>query len=356
MSSSTLYIDNIYNKAGTGGPNFSNGITTSSVNGGQLGGMRNLIINGNFDVWQRGTSFSASTSAIYTADRWFNQTSGGTVGTSLQEFTLGQTDVPNNPKYFLRHEVTVGNDNIRLVNKIEGVNTFSGQTITVSYWARHLSGTLPSGGIKAQLRQDFGTGGSPSSTVYVDSDNISLTSNWQKFTVTFDVPSISGKIIGTDGNDYLGVALLWQVGTDTTAYTIDLAQVQAEVGSTATPFEHRPYGTELALCQRYYQVQRGFLCGSYSGTTSFINFIPKVTMRANGPSGISISEHYSFDSRNAYGNGGTYLISDGTYGWNSGSVRNFSTDGWIFHGQNSTIPQGTICYAPGAVISFESEL
>jgi len=224
--------------------------TMSDQDGNIRSGRKNLIINGGFDVWQRGTTFSQSDE--YCADRWNDESSGATITITQQSFTLGQTDVPNNPKYYLRWAITTGNDNARIVQKIEGVSTFAGETVTLSYWAKHSSGTLPTG-IKTSLRQEFGTGGSPSSTLYTSGSNISLSSSWQKFTQTFTVPSVSGKTLGTNNNDYLGVALGWQVGSETSAYTIDFANVQLELGSTATEFEHRSYGEELALCQRYYE-------------------------------------------------------------------------------------------------------
>ena len=235
----------------------ASGGTTTTVNGftptaSNMAG-RNRIINGNFDIWQRGTSFTSLTSAEFTADRWNLEASGATIDVSRQEFTLGQTDVPENPKYFLRYAVTTGNDNSRIVQKIEGVSTFAGQTVTLSYWARHSSGILPTG-LQARLRHEFGSGGTPSSTVYVAGSNINLTSSWQKFTQVFTVPSVSGKTLGTAGNDYLGVNLMWQIGSETSAYTIDIAQVQLEAGSVATPFcpaGGGSYGAELALCQRY---------------------------------------------------------------------------------------------------------
>jgi len=274
---------------------------------------RNKIINGNFDIWQRGDGpFTTG----YSADRWVDQGSGATLSMSKGTFTNGQTDVPGNPKYYMQWSITTGNDNSRITQRIEGVQTFSGETVTLSYWARHVSGTLPSGGIKANLRQEFGTGGTPSSTVYVNSDNISLTSNWQKFTTTFNVPSISGKTIGTDGNDYLGVSLLWQLGNDTTAYSIDIAQVQLEKGSVPTPFEHRPIGTELALCQRYYFKDPAsiyypaILDGNASDYPVAWFYLP-VEMRASPTvSALAISSFY-------YNNGGStsFVPSGGTPGY-----------------------------------------
>ena len=214
-----------------------------------VSGRKNLIINGGFDVWQRGTSFSESDN--YSADRWTDENSGASITITQQSFTLGQTDVSNNPKYYLRWAVTTGNDNSRITQKIENVSTFAGETVTLSYWAKHSSGTLPTG-IKTALRQNFGSGGSPSSAVYTYGSTITLTSSWQKFTQTFTVPSINGKTLGTNNNNSLDVSLGWQDGTETAAYTIDFANVQLEKGSTATDFEHRSYGEELALCQRYF--------------------------------------------------------------------------------------------------------
>jgi len=215
-----------------------------------VSGRKNLIINGGFDVWQRGTSFSESDD--YSADRWTDENSGASITITQQSFTLGQTDVSNNPKYYLRWAVTTGNDNSRITQKIENVSTFAGETVTLSYWAKHSSGTLPTG-IKTALRQNFGSGGSPSSAVYTYGSTITLTSSWQKFTQTFTVPSINGKTLGTNNNNSLDVSLGWQDGTETAAYTIDFANVQLEKGSTATDFEYRSYGEELALCQRYFE-------------------------------------------------------------------------------------------------------
>ena len=283
----------------------ASGGTTTTVNGfaptvSNMAG-RNRIINGNFDIWQRGTSFTSLTSAEFTADRWNLEASGATIDVSRQEFTLGQTDVPENPKYFLRYAVTTGNDNSRIVQKIEGVSTFAGQTVTLSYWARHSSGILPTG-LQARLRHEFGSGGTPSSTVYVAGSNINLTSSWQKFTQVFTVPSVSGKTLGTAGNDYLGVNLMWQIGSETSAYTIDIAQVQLEAGSVATPFcpaGGGSYGAELALCQRYYQTTdamplTGSTASACAGTLQFrsqMRATPTVSLTAP----FKITDTYTAD-------------------------------------------------------------
>lgn len=231
---------------------FTGNVQLPSINDGPLAGFRNAIINGSFDIWQRGTSFSNPGNTAYTADRWthvFNGT-GATRVFSRQTFTLGQTDVPGEPTYFFRFNQSVagsgGTFNV-LSQRVEGVRTFAGQQVTLSFWAKAAASiTMPS----IQLEQSFGTGGSPSSTVFsLLIGNLVIGTSWTKYAYTITLPSISGKTLGSDNNDQLIVSLA--LPTNTT-FTFDIAQVQLEAGPVATPFERRPIGTELALCQRYY--------------------------------------------------------------------------------------------------------
>lgn len=212
----------------------------------------NAIINGNFDIWQRGTSFTGVSPALtYSADRWSSARNGtgATVNVSRVDFALGQTDVPNNPSHYINYEVTTagsGETYHFLGQRIESVKTFAGETVTVSFYAKASSAVSLSVG----LTQHFGTGGSPSVQVVTMIDSYNLTTSFQKFTATVTVPSISGKTLGTDGNDRL--LLFFDMPRDTT-FDLDIAQVKLEAGSVATPFRPRPIGEELALCQRYYQ-------------------------------------------------------------------------------------------------------
>jgi len=234
-------------------------VQVANLNGGPLAGFRNRIINGNFDIWQRGTSFTGNE---YGADRWVNNRVGTTSTHSQEPFTVGQTAVPNEPTYFCRTVVTsvagAGNFSL-LLQKIEDVRTFAGQQITTSFWAK----VDAIKNISVELVQEFGTGGSPSVRVYsIGTTKVSIGTSWQKVTVTATVPSISGKTLGTTVNNFLGLAIWFDAGSDFNARTdslgqqsgtFDIAQVQIEPGSVATPFEQRPIGTELALCQRYFQ-------------------------------------------------------------------------------------------------------
>ena len=209
---------------------------------------RNKVINGKFDIWQRGAG-TFSTDGAYTADRWVLNLSGATAGVTRQSFTVGQTDVPNNPDYFLRLAVTTGDNACRIETRIEDVTESSSETFTISFWAK---GTNPAGGsLEVIGRQDFGSGGSAG--VSVTAGSIVLTASWQKFSKTFTYASVAGKTIGA-GNWY-GIDIR-QPGSDTgtAAWTLDISNVQLENGSTASPFQTASgsIGGELALCQRYY--------------------------------------------------------------------------------------------------------
>jgi len=211
-----------------------------------VSGRKNLIINGGFDVWQRGTSFTASG---YTADRWELGLSGATSTVTQQAFTLGQTEVPDNPTYYLKVDTTTGDNNCGLYYRVEDVRNGAGQNATLSFWAK---GTNPAGGVFDLISsQRFGTGGSGNVETVTP---LTFTSSWVKYTHTFSVASIAGKTVGAGNNLTLSIR---QDADDsgTAAWNLNLANVQLELGSVATDFEHRSYGEELDLCQRYFYQQ-----------------------------------------------------------------------------------------------------
>jgi len=220
---------------------------------------KNKVINGSFDIWQRGAS--QTTSGYGSDDRWTNNHSVSTKTHSQQEFTLGQTDVPGNPRYYSRTVVVTGGTSSSYTQKfqsIESVSTLAGKTATLSFYAK--ADSIKN--IVSRVYQSFGTGGTPSAVVFVSTVTHNLTTSWQKFSVTIDVPSVNGKTLGTNNNDALAVGFWFDVGSDYAAQsnslgnqsgTFDIAQVQLEEGSVASPFEQRPIGLELSLCQRYYE-------------------------------------------------------------------------------------------------------
>lgn len=237
--------------------------------GSSVIGRKNLIINGNFDIWQRGTSFTATG---YTADRWNAIVSGtGTTTISQQSFTLGQTDVPNEPKYYLRIAKSSGaTSGDYLSSKNESVRTFAGQATVISFYAKASAATT----LTPTIRQNFGTGGSPSSVNDAVKSDISVTTSWQKFTITHTFDSISGKTLGTDGNDH--IELLFNI-QNAAGDSIDFAQFQWEKGSVATDFEMQQPGDILLQCRRYFHFvtiwsgtfasfPSGFCAGNGNGT------------------------------------------------------------------------------------------
>ena len=211
-------------------------------------GRRNIIINGNFDIWQRGTSTTGALSNAYgSADRWmFHTRSLTTRNISRQAFTDGQTDVPGNPLYYLRFETSnnSGSFGAYMMQRIEDVRVGAGEDVTVSFYAKTNSG---GGTFQAAFSQQFGSGGSAATDNVAGS--FTPTSSWKKYYFTINLPSISGKTIGT--NNYLRFDIRFPANT---AVTLDISKIQLERGINSTDFEHRSYGEELALCKRYYQV------------------------------------------------------------------------------------------------------
>jgi len=172
----------------------------------------NCVINGSFAVWQRGTSQTSN--GYGSADRWRNNISGGTVTMSRQSFTVGDTLGSNNPTYFLRQAVsgqTLASHQAVVQQKVEGVSSYAGQTITILGWARRSSG---SGNMAIEATQNFGTGGSPSASVSGTGQTVTLGGSWATFAVTVSVPSITGKTLGTDGNSFLELNFWTSAGSD----------------------------------------------------------------------------------------------------------------------------------------------
>jgi hypothetical protein len=211
---------------------------------------KNKIINGDFNIWQRGTSFSNPSNGTYTADRFimYADGSGMTRTLSRQTFTPGTAPVAGyEASYFFRFNQSVagtgGSYNV-IPQLIEDVRTLAGQTVTFSFWAK----ADASRSIITNVIQNFGSGGS--SEVFVGTPiSATLTTGWVRYSGTITMPSLSGKTIGT--NSFVKVEISMPVNT---VMTIDFWGWQFETGSVATPFTTASgsIGGELALCQRYY--------------------------------------------------------------------------------------------------------
>jgi hypothetical protein len=216
---------------------------------------KNKIINGDFGIWQRGTSNSSGVADTYLADRWKISFSGTptTFSQSQQAFSAGTAPVAGyEAAFFHRIAVTtVGTaTGVILMQPIEDVRTFAGQTVTLSFWAKGDSSRTPS---SILLQQNFGSGGSGAVNTSVSSPT-TITSSWTRYSYTFNLPSISGKTIGT--SNYLLVYLAMPVASSS---SFDSWGWQLEAGSVVTPFVPAgggSVGAELALCQRYFESTR----------------------------------------------------------------------------------------------------
>ena len=199
-------------------------------------GRKNLIINGGFDVWQRGTSFTPS-SGTYTADRW-ETWHGGTVTSNVTSQTAVINGVQKNTIKITATSTTTSGY-IGFVQRVEDKNLPKNATLTASAWVR-------TNNTNTRFRENWFGGLDANGNTAVTNDG-----NWHK--VTWD---IDGKTTPTSG--HIGVGLLTYTDSGPVAVSsgdyIEIADFQLELGNQATDFEHRSYGEELALCQRYYEV------------------------------------------------------------------------------------------------------
>lgn len=207
---------------------------------------RNVLINGGLDIWQRGTTNQAPNIGGYVADRFRCDWNGNAaVSISRQSFVPGQTELAGEPAYFLRWQQTtagVGATEHKISQAIESVRTLAGKTATFTFWARSDAPRA----LKVAFAQIFGANGSEPVTKVVDV--FQLNTAWTKYSATFHVPTIAGKMLGT--NDCLRLAFDLPLNV---VQTVDLAQIQLEEGPVSTPFDYRPAAEELMLCQRYFE-------------------------------------------------------------------------------------------------------
>jgi hypothetical protein len=217
--------------------------------GSQAAG-RNVIINGNFDIWQRGTSFSLNNNTSFLADRF--------TGSATNQMTISRqsTGVPAGSQYCLRMASNFTNSTLDFFQYIETANVvpLQGQTVTFSALLRRNAANTAGAILIVQKSAtvDAGSGASwttVGSFVYVTNANLptgTTSADWVKGTSTLTIP-----------NDGTANSLRVIVGPDaqiaSTAY-LEVAQMQLAIGSVATNFS-RAGGTiqgELAACQRYY--------------------------------------------------------------------------------------------------------
>ena len=255
------------------------------ITNSKVSGRRNLVINGSMQIAQRGTS--ATISGIGTVDRFSFPFDGSNTITQSQG-TLSSSDSPyaDGFRHYARNTNT---------NTSSGTGTYAGiktiiesqdmaqsgweytstsSTVTIQFWARSsIAGTY-----YMNLRSDDTTAQNFTIPVTLTADT------WKKITAT--VIGNSGLVFNNDNGAGLSIIMWMHLGTNyttsdhtlnawqvssgsnqaldysidwrnTSGATFDLTGIQLEVGSVATPFEHRSFGEELLLCQRYFQLISG---------------------------------------------------------------------------------------------------
>ena len=251
--------------------------------------IKNHIINGNFNIWQRGTSFTA---AEYTTDR-FEKQAVGSHGSTVTRSTLVPTLAESNTKsnYSLRTDITTAqpslgiNDYLIYFHAIEGYDyvNIDGKTVTLSFWVK-----ATKTGINSVTFKNAGNDRS-----YVSEYTINTTNTWEKKTITlllndsangtWDFTNGRGLdvIFGLgSGSTYTTSTLnTWQTGNflastnqvnhaDSTANDFAIAQVQLEIGSLETDFEESSIADTLTKCKRYYQKTYDISTVPGTGTTT----------------------------------------------------------------------------------------
>lgn len=227
---------------------------------------KNLLINGDFRFWQRATTSAAAAARRYVADRWEVWSIGTTTQVDAMVINDGSIDPPARFSHRVIVSSVAGTGNIGFMRQhIEDVRTASGKTVTFSVRLYSQSASK----IAVNIAQNFGVGGS--AAVNTTAQKFDLVAGWQTVTAAFNIPSVSGKTIGTSSS--LIMQIWMDAGADYNTVTDSLGQrsgtywfanAQLELGSKATAFEYRPDALELALCQRYYE--KSYNLGVFPGT------------------------------------------------------------------------------------------
>jgi hypothetical protein len=222
-------------------PTFTGTPVVPNLNGGQLAGLRNRIINGTMGISRRYQSAASSISTntlSYTVDRWYVYSFGSTL--TAQRVAISSNGFAN----ALRVTGSAGNTVAIVGQRIEAVNCsdMAGKTVTLSYYAASSGSRLINWSVVYTSTVDDWSG-----SKQTISGTQSTTSSYVLYSHTFAVPSAATT----------GLQVEFSVASGLASGTFDIFGVQLEVGSQATPFEHRLRGLELALCQRYFYYPNG---------------------------------------------------------------------------------------------------
>jgi len=343
--------------AGVAMPGPLTGLT--SINSGQIGGSRNKVMNGAMVIDQRNAGASVTpTNGLYTLDRWQGLLAQASKYTVIQSATaptgfIESLLVTSSSAYSL-----ADGDYFDITQYVEGQNmadlawgTASAATVTLSFYVRSsltgtFGGSLQNNGQARSYPFSYAissadTWEKKSITIAGDTSGTWLTTNGRGIQLNFSLgtgATFSGSAGSWAGANYLGTTSTVSV-VSTNAATWYVTGVQLEKGSTATDFESRSFGEELALCQRYFETAYDISGGTYytqvywsgdvtSGATYYSDTVFQVAKRNNAPTvttfrlgengfttaapTVGVATHSGFSANkaaNVTGGGGNYIFS-----------------------------------------------
>jgi len=307
---STIQTNAIVDAAG-GNTTTVNGVTpnTHAVRG------RNILINGDMRIAQRGTSFTSPASGQVTCDRWVSGIHTGTGDGNVTQETDAPTAAQSGTRFThsMKLQITTANTNIQSTDRKYFLYRAEGQDLTpagfgqagtrymtLSFWHKHTKTGIHSVAVNNGARDRS----------YPMEYTQTTTNTWEKAELTFPVDTtgtwVTDNTVGmwlffgaAFGSNYAGTANQWGSGQkygtanqvnnyDSTSNSMQFTGIQLELGSVATEFDHRSYAEELALCQRYYyQIkqyenagQYTFMLGAVGGTNTHFVITNPQNMRS----------------------------------------------------------------------------
>lgn len=285
-----------------------------SLNGGQLAGLRNRLINGNFAVWQRGTSFTSATTPAnnddtYLVDRWVLISDGNDI-----------VDVSKDTDGSLKAEVETANKQFGFVQICEAANVADliGETVAFALDAKAsgistlrlaiLAWTGAADSVTSDVVGTWAGGGTEPTWAsnWMREGNVvdlSLGASFARAEACVgDVDAASAKQIAV---------VVWVDDTDAAVNdTLNLRRAQLERGGFATPFEERPIGQELILCQRYYcALSKAGTVWPVTSARIGANFLCPVEMRATPTASLLTSAPVFNDYTSNFTGSGSSLVS-----------------------------------------------
>ncbi len=300
-------------------------MSSSAINvNGSLGrdALRNQISNASFASWDEGNAFSIPAQGVAipftytTTNNWSVRYSAGEAGSTSDLLTVdkrphavGESAVGGNPNYFLsinKGKITQASDPdntgdfvLALEQKIPNVRLLQNNSVTLSFYAKGASADAKLGvGLRQVFGEtgpadEFGLGAQTSPTTFIPGQEVVLGTDWKRHTLHFNVPSISGKFVGSSGDNYTQLDFYLQAGAtianendlvaavDYAGSTVDFSNVQLETGVDVSEFENihqnfaiqqmvgpRIVGAAGGLCTRAASSIESALGMSYDGVTN----------------------------------------------------------------------------------------